>query len=131
MMAFHCSSVSSSVSPAPGDAGVGEHQVQPTVLADHLLHQGRDGRGVGDVQPCGARSGNRAGAGSGKRVDDCLRGVDVDVRHHHMGAVRHERTHQCGPDARSAAGDDRAAAGYTAPRTAHENALVASPSTSG
>jgi hypothetical protein len=60
MIVSHWSSVSSSVSPAPDDAGVVEHQVQPASARHDVVDGGLYRGGVGDVEAtrgCGARSG--------------------------------------------------------------------------
>ena len=120
MIAFHWSSVSSSVSAAPGDARVVEHQVEPARAVDDLVDRGLHRGGVGDVEACGP--GLRAQRGGG-----ALGGVAVDVGAHHVRARGDQRPAQRRADARTRAGDDRLLAGET-----HVAAIRSTwPSTSG
>ena len=86
--------------PAPHDARVVEHQVEPACSIDDLVDGGLHRRRVGDVKA------RRTGVGA-KRRCGAFGGVAVDVGAHHGGTRTHKRSAQRRPDARARAGDDR------------------------
>ncbi len=71
---------------APNDAGVVEHQVQPSGTRDDVVDGGLHGSRVGDVEARRCR-----GTRPARLVDGALRRVGVDVGAQHIGTRRDER----------------------------------------